>query len=110
MKRILPIFASFIFIATALIADSIENTSAPLLGAILWLVAMVIAVFSVYWAAARTVVSPVICIVGLLPFFNILLVPLVTFILAFLPDKKANIDHKKPTTKRAVKPRSAKTK
>jgi hypothetical protein len=54
------------------------------------MVAIVLGALVIFWQASRTIVSPVIIVVAIIPFLNILLIPLVTIILALLPTKTPN--------------------
>jgi len=88
MKRIIGVLSSFGVVGLMLLADFLESSSISYLGTIFWMVAIVGGALVLYWQAKRTSVSPVILVVAFIPFFNLLLIPLVAIVLALLPSKK----------------------
>lgn len=86
LMKITGVIAPFALVGLALSADWLE-TKYAWVGALLWMVFMVGSALLLILQAIRTKVSPAVCVVALIPFLNLVLVPLVGVILAFLPTK-----------------------
>jgi len=52
------------------------------------MVAIVSGALVLYWQAKRTKTTPLVLVVAFIPFFNLLLIPLASIILALKPYKK----------------------
>ena len=89
MQRIIGVLCSFGIIALMLSADRLENSSVSYLGSLIWMLAILLGIALIYWQASRTRVSPFICVVAFIPYFNLILIPIVSIILAILPSKKS---------------------
>ncbi len=87
MNRIIGVVCSFAVVGLMLLADSLESSSVSNLGSVLWMVAIVAGALVLGWQAKRTSTTPVILIVAFIPFFNLLLIPLVSIIIASQPTK-----------------------
>lgn len=90
MSRIIAILGAFGVVGLALYADRLE-VSSPSLGSLLWIGALFFGIALLFWQANRARVTPLVALVALIPYLNLVLIPLVTIVLAFKPVK----NHKK---------------
>lgn len=86
--RILAVIASFCLVGMALFADRLEVTS-PGWGSFLWIAFQALGALLLLWQARRVKRSSIVCIVALIPYLNLILLPLASILLSFLPRRKS---------------------
>ena len=88
MKRFTTVLLSFALVGVALIADSVELSN-PNIGALLWGSLFIGGVALLFWLAKLRNRSPFISLIALIPYLNLLLIPLASLILAIAPSRKS---------------------